>query len=137
MTRLDELAASFELLDDWEQRYEYLIELGEQLPTMPEALKTEANRVQACLSRVWISVENREEKLHFMADSESSITKGIVAVLVYLCQDLSAADVLQLDMDQSFKRLNLYGQLSPNRHVGVYAMFELIKDQARAELEAA
>ena len=136
MTKLDEYVDSFELLDDWDQRYEYLIELGEQLPAMPEHLKTEENRVKACLSKVWIDMYAEGPGIHILGDCNNSITKGVLAVLINLCDGLSAEQIRNTDMDEIFRRLKLYDHLSPNRHVGVYAMFELMKDKAEAAAKA-
>ena len=131
MTTLDQYVDDFELLDDWEQRYEYLVELGEQLETMPEHLKTEQNRVHACMSKVWIDMNVHNGVVHLQADCDTSIIKGVVALLVNLCNGLTADQIQSIDMDEIFQRLGLDEHLSPNRHVGVYAMFELIKQQAR------
>ena len=130
MTQLDEIVDVFELLGDWEQRYEYLIELGEKLPVMPENLKTDENRVRGCMSQVWISAYNDDGRIRFHGDSDTSVIKGILALLISLCDDLSAAQIQALDMDEIFQRLSLDEHLSPNRHVGVYAMFDLMQQKA-------
>ena len=131
MNLLDEYVEAFEMLDDWDQRYEYLVEIGEQLPPMPERLKTEENRVKACMSRVWIDVETDPKgNVHIEGDCDTGIIKGVVALLINLCQGLSAREIQEIDMDEIFKRLSLDSHLSPNRHVGVYAMFDLLKSKA-------
>ena len=135
MTNLDEIVDTFEFLDDWDQRYEYLVEMGEQLPTMPEHLKTEDNRVKACMSKVWIFMHEEEGGIHIQGDCDTSVIKGVLALLINLCQGKTAQQIQQIDMDEIFQRLNLEDHLSPNRHVGVYAMFELMKQQA-AQVEA-
>jgi cysteine desulfuration protein SufE len=135
MTNLDEIVDTFEFLDDWDQRYEYLVEMGEQLPIMPEHLKTEDNRVKACMSKVWIYMQQREGGIHIQGDCDTSVIKGVLALLINLCQRKTAQQIQQIDMDDIFKRLKLEDHLSPNRHVGVYAMFELMKQQA-AQVEA-
>jgi cysteine desulfuration protein SufE len=134
MTRLDDIVDIFELLGDWEQRYQYLTELGEKLPDMPAALKTERNKVRGCMSEVWVCAcrdEHDPELIRFYGDCDTSIIKGVLAVLFQLASGKSVAEVEQLDVDELFSRLNLDEHLSPNRHVGVYAIVELMKRQAR------
>jgi cysteine desulfuration protein SufE len=137
MTELDEFVDIFELLGDWDQRYQYLIELGEKLPPMPDELKTDANKVRGCMSEVWIDAEVQDGVVRFHGDSDTSVIKGILALLIRLCDGLSASRIQQLDMDEIFERLNLDEHLSPNRHVGVYAMFDLMKDRAAAAARSA
>ncbi len=130
MTQLDEIVDIFELLGDWDQRYEYLIDLGVKLPMMPGELKTEDNRVKGCMSKVWISAYLEDEQVKFHGDSDTSVIKGILALLISLCDGLTAQQIQALDMDEIFKALNLDEHLSPNRHFGVYAMFDLMKQKA-------
>ena len=134
MTRLDDIVDIFELLGDWEQRYQYLTELGEKLPAMPEALRTEENKVRGCMSQVWVCAcrdEHNPETIHFYGDCNTSIIKGVLAVLIQLASGKTVVEVEQLDVDVLFNRLGLDEHLSPNRHVGVYAIVELMKQQAR------
>jgi cysteine desulfuration protein SufE len=134
MTRLDDIVDIFELLGDWEQRYQYLTELGEKLPAMPEALRTEENKVRGCMSQVWVCAcrdEHNPEIIHFYGDCDTSIIKGVLAVLIQLASGKTVAEVEQLDVDVLFSRLGLDEHLSPNRHVGVYAIVELMKQQTR------
>ncbi len=130
MTQLDEIVDIFELLGDWDQRYEYLIELGEKLPLMPGKFKTEENRVKGCMSQVWISAYLENDQVKFHGDCDTSVIKGILALLVSLCDGLTVQQIQDLDMDEIFKGLKLDEHLSPNRHVGVYAMFDLMKQKA-------
>ena len=135
MTTLDDIVDIFELLEDWEQRYQYLIELGEKLPAMPAEHKTEDNKVKGCMSQVWVHAyldEQNGDKLHYHGDCDTSIIKGVLAVLIQLADNKTADEVQQLDVDELFERLNLDDHLSPNRHVGVFAIVELMKQQARA-----
>jgi cysteine desulfuration protein SufE len=132
MTQLDEIVDIFELLGDWNQRYQYLIELGEKLSTMPGKLKTEDNRVKGCMSQVWIFAYLEDGQVKFHGDSDTSVIKGILALLISLCDGLTAQQIQALDMDEIFKALNLDEHLSPNRHFGVYAMFDLMKQKAAA-----
>ena len=134
MTTLNDIVDIFELLEDWEQRYQYLIELGENLPTMPAEYKTEDYKVKGCMSQVWVYpyVDKQDpDKLHFYGDCDTSIIKGVLALLIQLADNKSASELNLLDVDEMFERLNLDENLSPNRHVGVYAIVELMKQQAR------
>jgi cysteine desulfuration protein SufE len=130
MTQLNEIVDIFELLGDWDQRYQYLIELGEKLPVMPDTLKTEDNKVRGCMSQVWIHANQDDGMVKFHGDSDTSVIKGILALLMSLCDGLSAQQIQALDMDEIFRGLKLDEHLSPNRHVGVYAMFDLMKQKA-------
>ena len=135
MTTLDDIVDIFELLEDWEQRYQYLIELGEKLPAMHSEHKTEDNKVKGCMSQVWVYAypdDKDTDKLHYHGDCDTSIIKGVLAVLIELADNKTAAEIQQLDVDELFERLNLDEHLSPNRHVGVFAIVELMKQQARA-----
>jgi cysteine desulfuration protein SufE len=137
MTQLDEIVDIFDLLGDWDQRYQYLIELGEKLPAMPEQMKTDNNKVKGCMSQVWISADMESGQVKFTGDSDTSVIKGILALLISLCDGLTVAQIQQLDMDEIFQGLNLDEHLSPNRHVGVYAMFDLMKQKASEAEKAA
>lgn len=130
MTQLNEIVDIFELLGDWDQRYQYLIELGEKLPAMPEKLKTDDNKVKGCMSQVWITATLDDGKVKYQGDSDTSVIKGILALLISLTEGLTAAQINALDMDEIFRGLKLDEHLSPNRHVGVYAMFDLMKQKA-------
>lgn len=134
MTRLEEIVDIFDLLGDWEQRYQYLIELGEKLPPMPEDQKVESNKVKGCMSQVWVSAyadQNDANRLHYYGDSDTSVIKGVLALLIQLLDTKTADQIQQLDLDEVFEHLDLDEHLSPNRHVGIYAIVELMKQQAR------
>lgn len=130
MTELNEFADIFDLLGDWDQRYQYLIELGEKLPAMPQSLKTDDNKVKGCMSKVWVSAHLDDGQVSFHGDSDTSVIKGILALLISLCNGLTANQIAGLDMDDIFHSLQLDEHLSPSRHVGVYAMFDLMKRKA-------
>ena len=132
MTQLDEYVDIFDLLGDWDQRYQYLIELGEKMQPMAEALKIDDNQVKGCISQVWINAEMRDHSVRFSGDSDTAVIKGILALLISLCDGLSPQQIQQIDMDEIFRRLSLDDHLSPNRHVGVYAMFDLMKQKVAA-----
>ncbi|MGD8884707.1 MAG: SufE family protein [Gammaproteobacteria bacterium] len=132
MTSLEEIVEVFELLGDWDQRYQYIIELGEQLPEMPDELKTEDNRVKGCMSQVWVSPYPDKENSniwHFHGECDTPIIKGVLALLIQLIDAKTVEEIHQLDVDEFFEKLQLDDHLSPNRHVGVYAIVELMKQQ--------
>jgi cysteine desulfuration protein SufE len=134
MTTLDEIVDTFELLGDWEQRYQYLVELGEKLPSLPEAARVDANKVKGCMSQVWVQAWRdpaAPERLRYHGDCDTSIIKGVLALLIQLAEGRSVEEMQQLDVDEFFERLHLDEHLSPNRHVGVYGIVELMKQQAR------
>jgi len=138
VSNLDDIVDIFELLGDWDQRYQYLTELGEKLPAMPESLKTEKHKVKGCMSQVWVSAwldETDSGLVHYHGDCDTSIIKGVLAVLIKLSGGKTIEAIEQLDVDELFTRLKLEENLSPNRHIGVYAIVELMKQQAR-EIQA-
>ena len=130
MVQLDETVDIFELLGDWDQRYQYLVELGEKLPAMPQRLKTDDNKVKGCMSQVWVDACPEDDSVRFHGDCDTSVIKGILALLISLCEGQTPAQIQKLDMDEIFQRLNLDEHLSPNRHVGVYAIIDLMKQKA-------
>jgi len=135
MTELSDIVDTFELLEDWDQRYQYLIELGEQLPPYPDELRTEVNHVKPCMSTVYVSAWRDPDSpghVRYQGDCDTAIIKGVLALLIDLCSGRSVADIEAIDMDEVFERLQLDEHLSPNRHVGVYAIVDLMKAQARA-----
>lgn len=124
----------FELLGDWEQRYRYLVELGEHLPPMPVAQKTAANRVMECMSLVHVAARadpDQPERRLYAGDCDTATIKGVVALLVGLFSGKTPAEIESLDVDVLFQGLQLAEHLSPNRHVGVYAIVNKMKRQAR------
>jgi cysteine desulfuration protein SufE len=130
-----DIVETFELLGDWEQRYQYLIELGERLARMAPEDKTEANRVKECMSIVHTAAHPQGDPagtIRFTGDCDTAIIKGVVAILVGLLSGKTAAQIDALDVDALFQGLHLEEHLSPNRHVGVYAIVGRMKAQARA-----
>ncbi len=135
---LDDLVEVFELLGDWEQRYNYLIELGEKLPAMPEQLMVEKNNVKGCMSTVYVCAYRDEKNtrlFQYHGYCDTSIIRGVLAVLINLAAGKTAEAIDQMDVDKLFARLQLYDHLSPNRHVGVYGIVALMKQQVH-ELES-
>lgn len=137
MRELDEIVDIFEMLGDWDARYQYLVELGEQMEPMPEDEKSEHNRVKGCMSQVWVQafVDPADpKKIRYHGDCDTAVIKGVLALLIKMASGKTEREVEALDVDEVFERLNLDEHLSPNRHVGVYGIVELMKSQAR-ELE--
>ncbi len=138
MTSLDDIVDTFELLGDWDQRYQYLTELGEKLPPLPEAARIEDNKVKGCMSQVWVYAYPSPDDpalVRFHGDCDTSIIKGVLALLIQLVEDRTAEEIEALDVDEFFEKLKLDEHLSPNRHVGIYAIVDLMKKQVR-ELKA-
>lgn len=134
MDDIDSIASDFAFLENWEQRYQYLIELGEALALMPDAEKTEDNRVKACMSKVWVNAlpdPQHPGKLVFHGDCDTAIIKGVVALLVNLFAHKSPQQIVDMDVDGLFEHIRLAENLSPMRHVGIYAIVEKMRAQAR------
>jgi cysteine desulfuration protein SufE len=127
---IDELADTFEMLGDWEERYRYLIELGRKLPAMPDAGKTDASKVRGCMSQVWLTGELRDGRLQFHGDSDAHIVKGLIALLFKLVSDRTPQEILALDVGSAFTRLGLENHITMNRRNGFYAMVERIRQMA-------
>lgn len=135
----DELVADFELLDDWEDRYRYVIELGRKLPPLPEEVRTAVNKVQGCASQVWLATKidqgNRAPRLSFLGDSDAHIVRGLIAILFALYSGKTAAAILGIDANAVLGRLHLKEHLTPQRSNGLVAMVERIRADARRVLE--
>lgn len=130
MRSLDDIRDEYEFLDG-DDRYRLLIELGRELDPMPDALKTDATKVRGCSASVWVyPTEMGDGRLHFLADSNAAITKGIVALVLAAVQDQPAADVANTDITAALAPFDLKNQLSSNRTQGVPNMIELIRETA-------
>ncbi|MCB8820089.1 SufE family protein [Microvirga rosea] len=140
LPRIDEIVSNFELLDDWDERYRYLIELGRMMEPLPEEAHVEANKVRGCASQVWL-VMNRdasrdEPRLHLVGDSDAHIVRGLVALLIALYNGKTASEALETDALGLFKELGLAEHLTPQRSNGVRSMVERIRHDAREALAA-
>lgn len=137
---IDEIVSNFELLDEWEERYRYLIELGRQMEPLPEEAHTEANKVRGCASQVWLVTtldpSNGEPVLHLVGDSDAHIVRGLVALLIALYSGKTASEALATDALGLFKELGLSEHLTPQRSNGVRSMVERIRLDAQAALAA-
>ncbi len=129
MRTLKDIAEEYDFLDA-DDRYRLLIELGRELGPMPEALKTEATLVRGCSAQVWVYPTGDGAKLHFLADSNAAITKGVVALVIAAVQDRPAAEVAAMDVAAALEPFDLRNQLSSNRTQGVPNMIALVKDHA-------
>src|SRR3954471_15730184 len=133
---LSDILEEYQLVDV-EDRYRLLIDLGRQLEPMPDALKTDATRVKGCSASVWVYPKANDGRLHFLADSNAAITKGIVALILSAVQDKPAAEVAQLDISQALAPFELTKHLSANRTQGVPNMIALVKQTAERYAAAA
>ena len=129
MRSLDDILEEYRLLDA-DERYRLLIELGRELDEMPQALKTDATLVRGCSASVWVYPTERDGRLHFLADSNAAITKGIVALVLSAVQDKPAAEVAQMNVAGALEPFDLRNQLSSNRTQGVPNMIALVKAHA-------
>jgi cysteine desulfuration protein SufE len=140
---LDAIRSDFALLDDWEDRYRYVIELGRALPPLPDALRTEANKVRGCASQVWLATEVRRPNpaaaivLTFQGDSDAHIVRGLIAILLALFADKTAEEILRIDARTAFAELGLKEHLTPQRSNGFFSMVERIRRDAHALAAAA
>jgi cysteine desulfuration protein SufE len=133
---VERILETFELLPDWENRYQFLDELGTRLDPMNEGDKTDETRVMECMSMLHIKAKPGDAPglIDFDADCNTSTIKGVVAVIIALFANKSNEKIQNTDIDKVFKELQLFEHLSPNRHVGVYAIVRKMKKQA-AELK--
>jgi cysteine desulfuration protein SufE len=133
---LPEILEEYQLVDA-EDRYRLLIDLGRQLEPMPDALKTDATKVRGCSASVWVYPTTDHGRLHFLADSNAAITKGVVALVLSAVQDKPAAEVAQMNVTQSLAPFELSKHLSANRTQGVPNMIALVKQTAERYAAAA
>ncbi len=127
----NEVVEDFQFLEDWEQKYEYIIDLGKELKGLPEEKKTEENLIKGCQSQVWIDAEYSEGKLYFNADSDGILPRGIVSMLVSIYSGQKVEDILASDFD-FISEIGLQEFLSPSRANGLMAMTKQIKFYAVA-----
>lgn len=135
-SRINEIIENFGFLEDWEDRYRYLIELGKDLPDLSESERTEDNRVKGCASQVWVVTtidhSGLEPILSFKGQSDAHIVKGLVALTLALYSNKTAREILSIDALDLFRRLGLAEHLTPQRSNGVRSMVERIRRDAIA-----
>jgi cysteine desulfuration protein SufE len=138
---IDEIVDNFALLDEWDDRYRYVIELGRALPALDERERSDANKVQGCASQVWLATKVRPDgaggpALEFKGDSDAHIVRGLIAILFAIYSGRAARDILATDAVAIFNRLGLREHLTPQRSNGFRSMVERIRTDAKAALAA-
>ncbi|HLL29082.1 MAG TPA: SufE family protein [Xanthobacteraceae bacterium] len=137
---IDQILSDFEVLDSWDDRYRYLIELGRKLTPLPDAARIDTNKVQGCASRVWLVSHTHPAKngggavLEFIGDSDAHIVKGLIAILFALYSGQAAKKILDTDAIAVFEKLGLREHLTPQRSNGFRSMVERIRNDARSAL---
>jgi cysteine desulfuration protein SufE len=126
----DDILETLGFFDSWEERYKYIIDLGRELPALPESLHTEDRLVRGCQSQVWIDTDMEDGRLQLAVDSDAFIVKGLLAVILAAYNNRTPADILAFDIDAYFEQLDLLGHLSPTRGNGLRAMVQRIRDIA-------
>ena len=142
MTTIDEIRDNFALLDDWDDRYRYVIELGRTLEPMPEAAHSAANKVQGCASQVWLAKQvsrnsRNEPVLGYLGDSDAHIVRGLIAILLTLFSGRTPQEILAADALAIFDQFGFREHLTPQRSNGLRAMVERIRSDAREALATA
>ena len=142
MTDIDEITENFTLLDEWDDRYRYVIELGRTLQPLPQSAYTEANKVRGCASQVWLLTHVEPNGadgpiLTFVGDSDAHIVRGLIAILLALYSGKHAREILKIDALSLFDRIGLRENLTPQRSNGLRSMVERINAEAKAALAPA
>ncbi|OZC37571.1 Fe-S metabolism protein SufE [Marinobacter vinifirmus] len=134
-TTLEDVLDAFEFLDDWEERYAYIVDLGKQLPAFPDEARIEENYVHGCQSQVWLIHHYDEDsgKLFLLIDSDAIIVRGLAAIILVALNGKTPRDLLATDIDELFEQLNLFRHISPTRGNGLRAMVGKIRDIAATE----
>ena len=134
-TTLEDVLDAFEFLDDWEERYAYIVDLGEQLPAFPDEARIEENYVHGCQSQVWLIHHYDEDsgKLFLLIDSDAIIVRGLAAIILVALNGKTPRDLLATDIDELFEQLDLFRHISPTRGNGLRAMVGKIRDIAATE----
>ena len=127
----EEIIAEFSMFDDWEERYQYMIDLGKTLPLINNSFKTDDNLIKGCQSKVWVYAEMNEEKVVFTADSDAIITKGIIAILIRVFSNQHPKDIIEANTD-FIDKIGLKEHLSPTRANGLVSMIKQLKMYAIA-----
>ena len=137
MTTLQDIRDDFALLDDWEDRFRYVIELGKALPAFAETERTDANKVRGCASQVWLSTQvdrggDGVTRLHFEGDSDAHLVRGLIAILLAIYNDRTPAEILAADAHKIFHELGLAEHLTPQRSNGFASMVNRVRADAAA-----
>lgn len=134
---LETIREDFAFLDEWEDRYRYVIELGRELPEFPESARTEANKVRGCVSQVWIEDRLEDGAMRLIGDSDLHLVKGLVAITRALYEGKTPAEAVAVDARATFQELGLEQHLTPQRSNGVRAMIDRIRRDAQGMVSAA
>lgn len=127
----DEIIDEFAMFDDWEERYQYMIDLGKTLPLIDEKYKTDDHIIKGCQSKVWVHAELKDDKIEFTADSDAIITKGIIAILIRVFSNQHPKDIIEAETD-FIDQIGLKEHLSPTRANGLVSMIKQLKMYAIA-----
>lgn len=136
---IDEIIENFEFLDDWDDRYKYLIELGDMLEPLAEAERTNTNKVQGCVSQVWVTSSKNDDKdpiLQFIGASDAHIVSGLIAIAFAIFSNKRASEILECDEREIFNKINLSEHITPQRSNGLNSLVARIKSDAKTALEA-
>ena len=134
---IEEIIENFEFLDDWDDRYKYLIELGSLLETFPEEQQTRANKIQGCVSQVWVISKRSDDAdpiLTFSGTSDAHIVKGLIAIAFAIFSNKRASEILAIDEKQIFNQINLSEHITPQRSNGLASLVERMKSDAKSAL---
>ena len=137
MTTIDAIYEDFAVLDEWEDRYRYVIDLGQALPPFPDAARSPANKVQGCVSQVWLTTargSGPDPQIRFAGDSDAHIVKGLVAIMLALFSGRRASEILATDAEATLREFGLDEHLSPQRANGLRSMVKRIKREAEQAL---
>lgn len=128
----EDIVADFEFIDDWDEKYRYIIDLGKKLPALTEAEHNEDNKVRGCASQVWLAFDEDADVIRFRGDSDAAIVKGLVALMVSLFSGKTKAEVAALDAEAALTSIDLRDHITPQRSNGVASMIKRIKAIAEA-----
>lgn len=139
MPNLEEILDNMEFLENWEDKYKYIIELGQSINNFDDALKNNSTKVNGCLSQVWLyskinQNKNGEKVLNFVGDSDAFIVKGLIAILIAIYSEKKPSEILEIKHEDIFTKFGLQSHLSPQRSNGLLSMIQRIKDDAHASI---
>lgn len=140
MAKIDDIIDDFEYLEEWEDRYRYVIELGKALPDLPDSDKTSENKVRGCASQVWLvngTGEGPDPVMNFRGDSDAHIVRGLVAIVLAIYSGKHASEIARLDALETFRRIGMIEHLSAQRANGLRSMVARIQSEATARMAAA
>lgn len=127
---IDELIENFSFFDSWEEKYQYLIDLGYKLEPLDEKFKTEEWKIKGCQSQVWLIPEFKDDKISFKGDSDAILVKGIIAIVLVIYNNKSAEEIKKIDVNEIFVKLGLEENLTPSRRNGMMSMISKINQYA-------